>query len=341
MTKSGKADLLQYKFMQSFDQYKDEPVFLIYGSDSFLKQQTLVALQDSIVDKNARDFDYEIFFADETSPDQVIDHLEQYPFSAEFRTIVYKGIHTLSASNLDILAEYISDPNPTSKLLMTADKIDKRKKSNKQIMNDCISVVCNLPQSSKNLFGWLSKEMRAKNVKMDAAARNLFIESVELDYQIASNELEKLIIKTNGRSITLKDVQQTVGYSRTHNVFELQESVGKKNIAEVMNNIENLLQNKESEVFIIVMITNFFLQMWEIKAMQKKNYSDFEIKNKYMKKVFYNRKDEYLGYAKKIAYDDLMKIFAWLLETDTQLKTNGSVKKSIFLELLVLNICTI
>jgi len=170
---------------------------------------------------------------------------------------------------LDILAEYISDPNPTSKLLMTADKIDKRKKSNKQIMNDCISVVCNLPQSSKNLFGWLSKEMRAKNVKMDAAARNLFIESVELDYQIASNELEKLIIKTNGRSITLKDVQQTVGYSRTHNVFELQESVGKKNIAEVMNNIENLLQNKESEVFIIVMITNFFLQMWEIKAMQR------------------------------------------------------------------------
>jgi len=54
--------LLQYKFMQSFDQYKDEPVFLIYGSDSFLKQQTLVAIQDSIVDKNARDFDYEIFF---------------------------------------------------------------------------------------------------------------------------------------------------------------------------------------------------------------------------------------------------------------------------------------
>ncbi|MEA1973209.1 MAG: DNA polymerase III subunit delta [Candidatus Cloacimonadota bacterium] len=340
MTKS-KPDMLQYKFLPNIHKYKKESVFLIYGEDSFLKNQTLEKIQDMFVAKESRDFDYDIFFADEHSPEKVIDQLEQYPFFSKYKIVTYKGINNLTADKMETLAKYISDPNPTSKLFITADKIDKRKKANKQILNDCISISCSPPYSSKNLYGWLSKEMREQKVSMEPKARNLFVESVELDYQIAKNEFEKLILKANGKNISYSDVVETIGYSRTHNVFELQESIGKKNVHEVIKNLESLFENQESEVFIVIMLTNFFLQIWEIKVKMRENVSDFNIKKNFMKKIFYNKKDNYLTYAKNYKYKDLQKIFEYLLETDTKLKTISSVKKSILVELLVLNICMI
>lgn len=336
----AKKDILQYKFIAEYKKHLKANCFFIHGEDSYLKQETLNLLVNQFADKQAREFDFEIFFADETSPEQVIDQLEQYPFFAQNKTIVYRDVHTLAANKLAVIADYVTDPNPSSKLLLTADKIDKRKKANKQIFENCVSVVCNQPRSSKNISGWLFQELKKSNIQMDRLAMNIFIEAVELDYQVALNELEKLIIKANGRKITQKDVLESVGYSRTHNVFELQNSLGNKDVKTSIKNYENLIENRESEVFILIMITNFFFQLWEIKAKQREGISDSEIKKNYMQKVFYSKKDDYLQYAKNYKYNDIVDAFELLLDTDTKLKTMSTVPKSILLEIVILKICT-
>ncbi len=174
---------------------------------------------------------------------------------------------------------------------------------------------------------------------MNSAAINLFAESIDPDYLTASNELEKLqlLTKDSGR-ISIDDVAESVGRSKTNSVFELQNSLGAKNLKRSMQIVENMLDNNEPGVYILVMLNRFFISLWKINALRKRNLSDAEIMKRHMMDIFQSKRESYLKFSANYNKHRLTKVFSLLLQADIDLKSLN-VKEEILIEILIHKIC--
>ena len=330
--------LSHYEFLRNFPSQKSQPVYYIFGPENYLKDIVQKEIARKFESPDSKDFDSIIFHADTDSAMSALEQLEMIPFMAKFRLIVLKNFDTMSASEKNIIAEYVQNPVPTSILVLTAEKIDERAKANKIISEKAVKIICRSPYSSADILRWLNNETKEKNIFMDNNSKELFARSIELDYQLAVSELEKLIIYTKGkRDITIDDVKETVGKSRTNKVFDLQNEIGKRDLKNSLSILENMIANNESAVFVIIMLSTFFQTLWRINSLQKNNISNSEIENRYLPEVFYKFRKDYISFAKHYSNNALSKIFSLLLQADIDAKSLN-LKDEIILEILIYKI---
>ena len=277
-----------FEFLRNFADQKPQSVYYIFGPENYLKDIVLKEISRRFKSPGSEDFDSIILHADTDSAMNALEQLEMMPFIAKFRLVVLKNFDAMKASDKLLIAEYIQNPVPTSILVLTAEKIDERAKANKMISEKAMKIICRSPYSTVDILKWLNVETKEKKIFMDNDSKELFTRSIELDYQLAANELEKLIIYTKGKgSITIEDVRETVGKSRTNKVFDLQNEIGKRNLEKSLTILENMIANNESAVFVIIMLSTFFRTLWRVKALQQSNLSNSEIENRYLPEIFY------------------------------------------------------
>jgi len=329
-----------FEFLSNFHDQKPQTVYYVFGPENYLKDIVLSEISKRFKSPGSEEFDSIILHATDTNAAMnTLEQLEMIPFMAKFRLVVLKNFDSMKASDKMLIAEYIQNPVPTSILVLTAEKIDERTKANKMISGKAMKIICRSPYDSAGMLKWLNAETREKEIFMDNDSKELFTRSIELNYQFAANELEKLIIYTKGKeSITIDDVIETVGKSRTSKVFDLQNEIGKRNLENSLTILENMITNKESAVYIILMLSRFFLIIWRIKDLQLNNLSNSEIENRYIPDVFFKSKKNYISYASDYKSSTLRKIFSLLLQADIDAKSLN-IKDEIILEILIYKIC--
>ncbi len=328
-----------FEFLKKFQDQKPQTAYYIFGPENYLKDVVLKVISNRFKSPGSEDFDSIILHADTDSATNTLEQLEMMPFMAKFRLVVLKNFDTMKASDKLLIAEYVQNPVPSSILVLTAEKIDERTKANKMISENAIKIICRSPYSSVDVLRWLNVETREKKIFMDNDSKELFTRSIELDYQLAANELEKLIIYTKGkRNISIEDVKETVGKSRTNKVFDLQNEIGNRNLKKSLTILENMIANNESAVFVIIMLSTFFRTLWRVKALQKSNLSNSEIENRYLPEVFYKFRNDYINFAKNYSKKAIRKIFSLLLQADIDAKSLN-LKDEIILEILIYKIC--
>ncbi len=318
-----KTTLLAYEFLRSKPKISSL-LYLVYGSDEFQKEQILKYIKKLLITKETEDFDFSSFYANETSGEEIIEQLEMIPFMSERRLVVVKNYDKLKKHDLEILADYCSNQNDSTVLVLTAVKPDMRLAFSKKIKKIGVLIECKAPYSPRDIVTWLNRELSSENVRMEARAISLFSQIIETDYQIARNELDKLLIFIgNKKNITYEDVVDCVGNSRVNSIFEFQNAIGSLDKIKSFKILENMIKNKEALVFIVVMLNRFFIIIWKIQALRARRYSDQEISSNYLKEITpYFRKD-YLNYSRKFSRKSLIKIFKALTETDFQIKSTN------------------
>ncbi|MDA3813639.1 MAG: DNA polymerase III subunit delta [Candidatus Cloacimonetes bacterium] len=311
----------------------------MFGPENYLKDIVQKEISKKYKSPGSEEFDSIVIHADTDSAISALEQLEMMPFIARFRLVILKNFDTMKASDKNLIAEYVQNPVPTSILVLLAEKIDERVKANKMITENAVKIICRSPYSSADILRWLNNETKEKKIFMDNDSKELFTRSIELDYQLAANELEKLIIYTKGkRNITIDDVKETVGKSRTNKVYDLQNEIGKRNLQNSLSILENMIANNESAVFVIIMLSTFFQTLWRVIALQKNNISNSEIVNRYLPEIFYKFRKDYISFAKNYSYNSLSKIFSLLLQADIDAKSLN-LKDEIILEILIYKIC--
>lgn len=328
-----------YEFLREIKNHKISPNYFIFGMENYLKDKVISAITEKLTTKEVNDFDLVKLYGDNVSAVSVLEQLEMMPFMSKYRLIFLKNFGQMKTSDKDIIAEYTKNPMPTSILVLTSDKSDKRLSAYKIISENAISIECKQPYGSKDIIRWLNQELRKQHIFMDSEAVNLFANYIEPDYLIASNELEKMIIFTQNKGkITYDDVVECVGKSKTNSIFDLQNALGDRNLKKSLKVLENMISSNESPILIVSMLTNFFTQIWKIHALRKNNINDSEISSRYLPEIFFKYRENHLRYAKKYNIEGVMRVFSLLLQADTDLKSIN-IKKAIILETLIYNIC--
>ena len=138
-------------------------------------------------------------------------------------------------------------------------KVDKRNKAIKDL-----DARYTLFESNKireyQTTGWITNYVKQKQVKIEPDAVNLLAEYLGTDLSKIINELNKLIVAAEHKTITTELVEQNVGISKEYNVFELQNALIALDVVKANRIVRYFAANPKNNPIVLVlsMLFKFF-----------------------------------------------------------------------------------
>ncbi len=328
----------EYKrVLSEIESGKLKPVYFISGAEQFLIDK----LQDAFIEfmpKEIRDFNLDLLYGQEVTPDKVLNIARSYPMMSEFRMLIVRDFLKLfdtrdqdteggkGSATADDFVAYVKNPNPSCITIFISDKRPaKNTKLGKALFSSSHATICELESVSENqLPVWIHNWVKSEHKKtIDSAAAQMLAYSVGSDLQKLSTEIDKLCTyKTTGEEITQEDVKKMVGVSREFSVFELQDALISRNLDKTLTVAEHILQQADSVTGEVIKTTGFlygtFSKVWQIQSLRNKGMSPDQISKAVGAYGFYLNKLTKMAQA--YPPQKMPEIFEILLDADRAIK---------------------
>lgn len=313
------------------------PIYCFYG-DSYLIEEAAQDIKARVLSSAFKDMNYNSFDAKEADADAVIGTAQTFPVMAQKRLVIVNRAEALSKSQQEGLLSYVKKPSGTTCLIFIAStgKIDKRLSFFSE-MDKANFLFHFKPPSDAQLPSWVKKEAQrcGKSITDDAIGTMLEVTGSEL--MDIKQELAKLTLFVGERNnIEKADMELAVTNGRVDTVFDLADSIGRKDLREAVINLRKLMEQKEEPVKILGMISRQFRIIWRIKALKKKGAAINSIASTLG--LFPTYIDGYLKQGKDFSEAGLLRIFKTLHNADITLKS-GRQPPRLAIERLVMELC--
>jgi len=322
-----------------------QPIYVCYGSESFLMKEFITYLTEHWIDSNDRDFAVSRFDLSETNVELIIDDAETLPFMGGRKLIIAKDATFFTAAKesskmehrLDRLTEYLQAPADFSIILFTvnADKLDERKKIVKLIGERKALIPFPL-LSGDDLTYWIRRQSEKLHMNIDDAALQDLIISCGANLQNLSGELQKLslYVGVNG-VVTSELVESMVARSTEQNVFLMIDELVQLHVDKALGILYDLLKHKEEPVKILSLMARQFRNMLLIKQLSKQGFNQQQMASQlglhpYAVKIAAEQ-------ARRYEVDKLKQTISRLAEVDYRMKT-GKMDKVLALEMFMLQL---
>lgn len=325
-------------FVNELKAGKKFPVYFFTREESLLKDKAFSVLRKVFVSKDKEDFNYFVFYGEETEANTILEELDNPPIQNDKKLIVVRNFQNMHFQHRKKIVEYTKNPHPDNVLVIETGKVDLRKKLYSTLAKNTHVVYFYHAYNEKEAAAFINSEIKKVNKLIKPSTVSLLVEYVGLELLRLNNELQKLFLFTQGKKeITREDVEKCVGVIKDNNIFELREALARRDLQRSLKIMENLLENGEKEVGIVIMVTRFFKTLWKINYLlnqRKKSRAEIERNLPY-----YNSKT-YVRLAAQYNDDEFPKIFAVLLDIDKKIKSL-SINRSVIMTLMVYNICNL
>ena len=320
-------------------------IMAIYGEVPELVEKKSNELTHSFLNEDKDDLNYIKYNLYETDMSTVIEEALTMPFISEKKVIVVKNsfMFTGEKVNKDItpnneqVIEFLEKYDGENLVIFEiySNKLDERKKLTKTLKKT--SKLSKVEQmSEQEIKSWMQNQLHKnyKDIKQDAL--NLFIELTGVNFNIVSQELDKISLFLGDRTtITKNDVSLIINRSLEQNVFLLTEFIQKNQKDKAIQLVRDLIIMKEEPIKLLALITSNYRLYYQCKILAQKGYSGQQIAktinvHPYRVKLALNQVRHYeLG--------QLLNIINNCAETDYKLKSSY-MDKHLILELFILSL---
>jgi len=312
------------------------PVLYLFGSESFLRDRALAQIKQYYIDPATSDFNYDMVDGSAVTAHSLIDMANAMPTFADWRLVVVREAHKLSAALLEQLIPYIKDPSPTTLLVFVGEKIDRRKKFFQDFKKHGALLEFK-PLYENQIPSFVAEQARQTGLRMTEAAMALFCRRVGTSLQEISAELAKLgTYLGDGGLADVEDVEAIVSESHSENVFKLTDAIGERRTRDALALVRKLLEDGEAPLMIVVMLTRYYRQLWSACELLKQNSGRGEMAKKIGINPYFL--DGLLAQARRSSPQQCRNAFERLLEVDLALKSSGA-HPSALLDQLLLELC--
>lgn len=280
------------------------------------------------VDPENRDFGFAAYYADETSPGEIVLDARTLPFLAERRVVLVRNAERYNTeSAAGAMLDYLAEPNDVTTLLLVANKIDRRTKFFKTCQQAGDVVEC--PALSENeVTEWVREEAARREKDIDAGAVRELIDrsgthlsDVENAFVLVSNYVDE------GARITKADVVAACADVAEEEIWALTDAIAASRSGDALAALRNLMELGKHPDEIIGTI-NWLLKSAYMVAIATGEPSISRFVAQKVRPL-----KEKLGVVKLRA--------AFALCTDTQfMMRNTGVDSALALELLVVKLAT-
>jgi DNA polymerase-3 subunit delta len=319
-------------------QDKIYPVYLFYGKENYLKEDISKKLRNRLIDPAYSEFNYNVFYGEKLSINEVINDLNTLPLMSKHKLLVIKEAEKINKNDETKLINYFNRLSLKSNF-STLIIIYKESSPNKELITAIkrIGIVANFSITDKaKLALWIKSKFKQSNKKITQEALFYLQSIVDSDLGRLFNEIEKIDIYTKDQQIIEKeDVMITMGGSEAVNIFKVLDSVGDKDIINAIDGLVKLNQGNLHHLSIFAMIYRQIKLILQTKLLLANGFNFKEVEKKL--KLPYFVVEKMIKQSKKYTFKEIDKSYELLNIADLELKDSQKEPK-IILEELVMNI---
>ena len=320
-------------------------IITVYGEVPDLVEKKSSEMINKYLQTEKDDFNFIKFNLYETEITPIIEETLTMPFFSDKKAILVKNAYVFTGEkvtkelnqNTDQLIEFLEKYDGDNLIIFEVyqNKLDERKKLTKALKkNGQLKKVEQM--SEEEIKKWIQSKLNEnyKDIKQDAL--NLFIELTGVNFNIVSQELDKLMLFLGDRpTINKDDVHQNINRSLEQNVFLLTEYIQKRQKNKAIQLVKDLINMKEEPIKLLALITSNYRLYYQCKILNQKGYSGQQIAKTV--NVHPYRVKLALGQVRHYQLEDLLNIINSCAETDYKLKSSY-MDKHLILELFILSL---
>ena len=315
-----------------------EPFYFLYGPEIFYQTEIIQTLIKQWITDDNRDFNLETFDAQESTVNHWLGSAKTLSFLGGIKLVIVRNLHDAIPQDKEAqaLIDYAENPIPEACLVVTSNKVDRKRKLFKILTGLKTAVACEAPKENE-LINWLRKRAEESNYSLSSNAARVLINRVGARPGILAKELEKTLLYAGAnKSISEKDVAEVVGESKTENVFALTEALKTKNPETALRLLNNQINHGEEPIKILGTIAWQFRMIWEVKHYQKKNLPSGQIAKSMGANPYVV--DKALQHTGRFSTKQLRTGYLELAKADRSLKSTSQDPLAV-MQTLVLNLC--
>lgn len=232
-----------------------QPLYLLVGPERYLRDAAARSLTEAALSGTLlREFNESSFNLVRDSVQAALAAAEQLPMMSERRVVRIRDFAKLREADEESLVRYLNNPAVQTVMIFSADDLDKRKKSTKALLDNC--VVVDFPSlKDAEAKAWVKSRLQQLKVTADDQVLSEIVSLVGTDVQTLFNEIDKLAsaVADTGR-ITSVVVDQLIGRSRELSNFELGDHLLANNRKRALETLHRLLDDGAEPVMLIGLI---------------------------------------------------------------------------------------
>lgn len=271
------------KIAKQIQQGVSSPLYVLYGTETYLVEEMLTHMKEHILGEGADDFNFASFDLEREPIETLIQEAETLPFIGDKRLIIGRNAWFLTGSkgktevnhDLKALAAYIQTPLDSSIVVLVVphSKLDARKKLVKEIKKQGVIVDCE-PLKPAALRTWIKRAVARYGADIAPEAIEGLVQKVGNDLRLLRQECHKLATYVGeGGSIALNHVEKMIPRSLEDNVFKLIDEMGKMNIAGALDIFYDLVKKREEPIKILALMARQFRIILQVKELNARGYS--------------------------------------------------------------------
>src|ERR1700754_4572842 len=271
------------KILGEWKKLKFKPVYWLEEEEEYYIDQLVNYAEHQILSEAEAGFNLTVFYGKDADWPAVINACRRYPMFAERQVVLLKEAQQMR--DIDKLEAYIEKPLTSTVFVVSykEKKVDGRSRLAK-LLKEKAELYTTKKLYENQLPEWTAELIRQKGYGIAQKALLLLVDHIGNDLSRINNEVEKLLVNLAGRKeITEDDIERYVGVSKEYNVFELQDAIGKKDLAKAIRIIQYFEGNPKAAPIQMVLpaLYGYFSKLHAIFGMADKSEAG-------IKPLFYN-----------------------------------------------------
>lgn len=253
---------------------KLDPIYLFASAEPLLVDRAVAAIRDAVVPEALRAFNLDAIDGKGASAARVLAAARTVPMMAERRLVLVREIAAMTAAEMNGLIEYLDDPCPSTVLVATASKVDRRLKffaaaGKKGWLHEL--------SAPRDLAGWVAGEAAQRKVAIRPDAVRRLVDAVGADLARLALALDQLALYAGARAIAVDDVDDLVADTRERSVFELTDAIGAADRPRALGAVAALVDQRQSPIGVVSMLARHIRQLSLYRAGHKSGMGKQEL----------------------------------------------------------------
>lgn len=241
-----------------------KPIYWLEGDEPFFIDQVVHYAEHKILPAAEASFNLSIFYGKDAEWSSVVNACMRYPMFAEKQVVILKEAQQMR--DIEKLESYIDNPLSSTIFVVSykEKKVDGRSKLAKTLKSKG-EMLSTKKMYDSQLPEWVNQMVAFHQLTIAPKALHLLVDHIGNDLSRLQNEVEKLAVNLAGRkNITEDDIEKYIGVSKDFNVFELQDALGKRDLAKSIRIIHYFEANPKAAPIQMILpaLYNYFSKVF-------------------------------------------------------------------------------
>ncbi len=252
--------------------------YLLVGEEEFSKWDIINKIKKLILPEKDDLINYYKFIASETRADDLFNVINQSTLISKNFLVLIEDIDNLNPKSFKVLTDALNFDYRERFIIMTINQLDSLKKKQKEIPFNKIETIYFWKFRESEQYNFIKQKLEKHKIKIDKKALPFLVSNSNDDMFYLNQNLEKLIdFIGDKKTVTIEDLEKITGISPFDNIFNLTDTLGKRDIKQSIKILNRLLNKGEHPLNILNMFTRFFTSLLKIKVLLKRGMKTDDI----------------------------------------------------------------